>query len=86
VDSLRDLKQLNAGWRRVDVEANMKAKVFENAGQTLTVTALLLSVLLPVAVFVYGVLGTASMSKSGFSAAPNEQAVLADDNSAHGQW
>lgn len=64
----------------------MKAKVFGNFEQTLTVTALLLSVLLPVAVFVFGVLRAGSVTTSGFPAPTSEQAAFTDDSGAHERW
>jgi hypothetical protein len=64
----------------------MAARGFGNAGRTLTVMALLSSVMLPVAVFVYSVLASGWVARSGPAVESNERAAFADDDGTYGQW
>jgi hypothetical protein len=64
----------------------MKSGGSGRAEKNLEVAALLLSVLLPLAVFVFGVLGTESISKSGLSGSANEQVSAVENSERQEQW
>ena len=64
----------------------MIARFLKNAGRTVTVMVLLSSVLLPVTVFVYGVLASGWIATSNPPVESDERAAIAVHAGTCGQW